>query len=275
MENTRKVIRGCVGLVIANFLLFGAKLYIGLASNSISIFSDAVNNFFDALSVLLTAVVLRLMLNAADRNDKSILSKTEQLFSFLISIIVTLTGFYFAYSSLERFMYPSPVWYTPLYLGVLVFTAIVKLFLFFCLRYVNKKMRSPVLRVVSADSLLDFFITAMTVLTLLLSSAQFFSFDALFGLIISVLIIVSAVKILLSSGAVLINYVPAGVRRAVNEMTEAVLNVKEIVYFRNGETTDGIAYIEKTDVNLPVLQKKIADKTGIYIIFTEKTEEEF
>lgn len=275
MENMRKVIRVCSGLVIANFLLFGTKLYIGLSVNSISIFSDAINNFFDSLSVLLAAVVLSAMLKTADKNSKNILSKTEQLFSFLISIIVVLTGFYFAYSSLERFLYPTPVWYTPLYLGVLIATALVKLGLFFAIRGGNRKLHSPVLQVVSADSLLDFFITAMTVLTLLLSSAGHFSFDALFGLIISIVIIVSAVKIVISSGAILINYVPGKKREEVNRILENAVSVKEIRYLRDDEKTEGLVFAEKLNCDVSVLIQEIADKTGINMFFIEKTEEEF
>ena len=268
MEKTRRVLRVCVCIFIVNFLLFGVKLYIGLATNAISIYSDAVNNLFDALSVGLTFTVLRLMVKAADKNTSDMLQKSEQLFSFLISIIIVFTGLYFAYSALERFLYPTPVWYTPLYLAVLVGTALVKLGLFFLLRRMNRDLASPVLDMIRFDSLLDFCITCFTVMTLLLSGVETFSFDALFGLVISVLIVVPAVRMLRQSGADLINYVPADKRAEVNALLdEAGLgdSLQAVRYRRCGETTECCVYVTAPVPDGDALRAKVLAQTDIVL----------
>lgn len=274
MPNTRAVCRVCVLIVAVNFLLFGVKLYIGLATNAISIYSDAVNNLFDALSALITFAVLRLMLKSADKNASGILLKSEQLFSFLISIIVTFTGLYFAYSALERFMYPTPVWYTPLYLAVLIVTMAVKLGLAAFLRVKNRALGSPVLRMIAFDSLLDSCITGFTVLTLLLSGAGHFSFDALFGLIISGFITVPAVRMLRSSGASLINYVPAEKRERVNAVLDgsaAAESLTGVQYLRTGDITECCAFFSAPVPDEASLRKRVREETGInlYCIYKE------
>ena len=268
MDNTRSVIKICAFVCAVNVLLFGIKLYIGLASNAISIFSDAVNNLFDALSVLLTLSVLLVLLRAADRNTAHMLQKGEQLFSFLISIVIVFTGLYFAYSALERFMYPAPVWYTPLYLWTLVGTALTKLLLAVLLRRKNRSVASPVIKMIGFDSLLDFFITCFTVLTLLLSGAEHFSFDALFGLIISIAIIVPAVKMLLSSGQSLVNYVPAATRETVNAILaepQAASKLRYLHYARYGAQTECYAFF--TDLGFPAdaLSQRVFSETGIVL----------
>lgn len=276
MLNTRAVCRVLVSVLIVNFLLFGVKLYIGLASNSISIFSDAVNNLFDALSAALTFTVLLLMLRAADRNASGMLQKGEQLFSFLISIVVTLTGLYFAYSAAERFMYPAPVWYTRLYLWVLVGSALVKLGLAWFLRAKSRALASPVLKMICFDSVLDFFITCFTVLTLLLSGAEHFSFDALFGLVISIAIIVPAVKMLRSSGAALINFVPAAKREKLNlalEESGAAESLLYVKYLCSGDETECFAFFSAPPPGRQALAKRVLDETGINLYFYIKEGE--
>ena len=266
MQNTRAVCRVCACLFLVNLILFASKLYIGLASNSISIFSDSVNNLFDSLSVLLTFSVLTVMLKTADKKTVSMAENGEQLFSFLISVIIVLTGFYFAYSSLERFMYPTPVWYTSLYLWVLIISAFIKLIMFVFLRLAYKRLSSEVLKIISVDSLLDFFITFASVLTLLLSSAEHFSFDALFGLLISAAIIVPGIRLLLSSGASLINFVPTVKRESVNEiidkngLSERLFYIK---YLRTGNKTEGYAFFSSLDFETEELAGSVYSKTGI------------
>ena len=278
MENTRPVTRLCAAVFTVNFLLFGVKLYIGLASNAISIFSDAINNLFDALSVLLTFAVLMVLVRAADRNTANMLHKSEQLFSFLISIVIVFTGLYFAYSALERFMYPAPVWYTPLYLWVLVGTALVKLGLFFGLRYQNRGTDSPVLKMIAFDSLLDFFISCFTVLTLLLSDSEHFSFDALFGLVISIAITVPAVRMLIAAGQSLINYVPAEKRAAVNEALEASPAAEKLCfvqYSRFGYETECYAFFTELGFDAQALAAEVQARTGIRLYCILKKENSY
>ncbi len=275
MENTRPVTRVCAAVFTVNFLLFGVKLYIGLASNAISIFSDAINNLFDALSVLLTFAVLTVLVRAADRNTARMLQKSEQLFSFLISIVIVFTGLYFAYSALERFMYPAPVWYTPPYLWTLVGTALVKLGLFLLLRRKNRRLDSPVLKMIAFDSLLDFFITCFTVLTLLLSESASFSFDALFGLIISIAITVPAVRMLISAGQSLINYVPAEKRAAVNEVlaaSPAAEKLRFVQYSRFGYETECCAFFTDLGFDPQALEAEVKARTGIRLYCILKKE---
>ncbi len=235
----------CGGSFAANLALFLVKLYVGLSSNSISIYSDAVNSLFDSLSGLITFLCLAYILKTVSKSN-AIIKKTEQLLSFIMSIVVVFVGFYFAYSSLERLMYPTPVWYLTKFLVLISLTAVVKLILFFVFREVSKKAGSPVIRVMAFDSLLDFFITCSTILSLTLSQYVNFALDAVFGIVISVMIIVSAVKLMISRAAFLINFVSIQKRKAVESIINscnAVDKCFDISYILNGESTLAYAKI--------------------------------
>lgn len=204
----------CILAFAVNFVLFGVKLYIGLSTNSIGIFSDSVNNLFDSLSGMLTFVCLTAAIRSKDLSSAALVGKTEQLCSFIMAIAITFTGLYFAYTSLERFMYPTAVWFTPLYAGVLLGTAAVKLLAFFYLRTLAKKEKSSVAKLMMTDCVLDFGITMVTALTLYVSYKGTYAVDAAAGLAISAVIVVSAVKSVISAGGNLINRVPVKNREA-------------------------------------------------------------
>ncbi|MBQ1242943.1 MAG: cation transporter, partial [Clostridia bacterium] len=58
MKDRKFILSAGVFAFVCNLLLFGVKLYVGLASGSISIYSDGINNFFDCLSGALTVGVI-------------------------------------------------------------------------------------------------------------------------------------------------------------------------------------------------------------------------
>ena len=257
-------------------MLFSVKLYVGLSSNSISIFSDAVNNMFDSLSGLVTFICLMCVASSTKTDADPVIRKAEQLFSFIISVITTLAGFYFLYNSLERFLYPAPVWYMTKYLVLICVTAAAKLMMFMFYRLMSKKSASLVIRVLALDSLLDFFITCATVISLVLSQNAGVAVDAIFGLVISCVIIISAVKMVLSGAASLINFVSSERRETVREIicgNPAVSGCGEIQYLTDSDDVYAYARISfQADADSAQIEKAVsqiseecAEKTGIRV----------
>lgn len=277
MKKQNGILGVCAFAFGSNFALFLVKLYVGLCANSISIFSDAVNNLFDSLSGLLTLVCLGAVMKATDLSTQSVVRKSEQLLSFIMSIIVALTGFYFAYTSLERFMYPTPVWYAEKYLVMLCLTAAAKLVMLFIYRLWAKKVTSPVVRVMSFDCVLDFFITGVTILTLILSKNESYSFDAIFGLVISTVIVISAVKMIISGAAKLINYVSVEKRAEVERLIGSLgdeIKPESVTYYTDGDRTE--AYIKLNSAELKEIAESIEkvkndckESTDIDLIFVQ------
>lgn len=249
--------------------MFFAKLYIGLGSNSIAIYSDGINNLFDSLSGLISLLFLSFLAGNADISSKNYISRAEELLTFVMSVIIAFTGFYFAYSSVERFMYPTSVSYRIQYLYILIATALAKLVMFFVFRYLYGKNKSDILKVMSADCFLDFCITSVTVMTLLISTYGTYAADALCGIVISIIITVSAVKMIIASICRLIGYIPTEKRETfLNELFEIIdeKDVKSISYSLGESKTE--AYVSTA---VCISQEKLtglSEKTGItvYII---------
>ena len=263
MKKRNSLLVVCAIAFSVNLLLFFIKLYIGLRSNSISIYSDAVNNLFDSLSGLVTLIFMFLIIRKTEESMNLVVEKSEQLFSLAIALCVTGAGLYFGYSAFERLMYPTPVWFTAYYAVTISATALVKIALFFIYRAFEKMSESPVIRVMKFDCILDFFITVMTVITLIVSKSGTYSVDAVFGIIISIAITVSAVKLVISSGKQLINYVPSAVREKVAEIIPA--EKENITYIIRSDGITAFVDADIPDDDLPALKQQCFEKAGVKI----------
>ena len=188
-----RIIAVGVGAII-NLLMFFIKLFVGLSVNSVAIYTDAVNSFADCGVCIAAAIGFGLIGSGSTKNYPFGKGKGEDLLSLLISAVITVTGCAFAYVSAERLMYPAPVWYSSLYAVIIAATAAVKLLLAFFFKAFEKKHGSDVIKGISADSTLDFFITLCTLGSFTLSEKISFSVDGLAGLLISAILIIQGIK---------------------------------------------------------------------------------
>jgi cation diffusion facilitator family transporter len=260
-KNDKITVITCAAAFALNVALFSVKLYVGLCANSISIYSDAVNNMFDSLSGLAAFICFAALLSSSSEGTRAIIKKAEQFFSFVMSVIILLTGLYFAYNSLERLFYPTPISYLTRYLVMLIVTVAVKFVMFFAYRGVYRITGSPIIKVMAADSILDCFITLATVMSLTVSQYVEFAVDAVFGLVISAVLITSAVKLAKKSGAVMLDFVGSGKREEISEIFDSLgVAVDYITYRRTGTEIEAFAkpkFPKNTDEN-EITQKLVS-----------------
>lgn len=232
-----------------------------------------MNNLFDSLSGLVTLICLTALSGSTDISSKNYISKAEELFTFIISVIVGFTGLYFAYSSVERLIYPTAVSYRQKYLIILIATAAIKLFMFAVFRLLRKKCTSDILKVMAVDCILDFFVTAVTAMTLLISRYGTYSADAFCGIIISIVITVSAVKMIFSSCGKLIGYLPYKKREAfLNELFKELdrKDIENISFSLTGKKNEAFVFSgQHTDEEK---LKEISKKTGITVYIISRKE---
>lgn len=253
-------------VLCVNLILFFTKLFIGLSANSISVYSDGINNLFDGISGILTVAFMYIGSGYSAK-------KVEQLLSFLISCFIGFSGAYFLYSSAERLMYPTPVWYTQKFFILLCVTTVTKLILFFILKKSLHKNSSPIIRLMSTDSLLDFFIGCTTLLTLLLSKNGKYAIDAVCGIIISAVILISAVKGIINAVKLLINHVSKEKREIIeriissNNITEFISSIQ----FADNDICIVTAELPKaSDAVLQEVCEQIKQQTGINTFINRK-----
>lgn len=203
---TRKrtaIITVVVGAIV-NLALAIIKLYIGLATNSISILSDATNNFIDILSSIVAAVAFFLAAKAVSKKYPYGYGRSEYLAGFVISVIVVIVGISFVYASATRFMMPVPIWFSWVYFGIISGTVLVKLAMGLFYKFINKKIESDAIKALMLDSYIDTAITIMVLTGFLLAEYSGLRIDAIFGIVTGIMIIISGIKLVIKNTGALI-----------------------------------------------------------------------
>ncbi len=198
--NKKNIFAALFGIT-ANFILFALKLYIGISSNALSIYCDAINNLGDTFACIIALAGFVISVKLSRQKGK----RAEALASFVIGIIVAVTGFYFAYNGAERLMYPTPVRYLTKYALLLFITALVKIAMGIIYSAINKKENSPVLKALILDSFLDTGITLAALMGFFLVTKINYAADGAFSIILGIIIAGGAVKNIIAQSKILIN----------------------------------------------------------------------
>ena len=196
---TRRAVLTVLAGGVVNLILFFVKLYIGLASNSLAILTDAVNNLSDSAGFAIAALGFSAVSRKADGVFSYGYGRAEYLADFVVAAIVCLVGASFLYKAVERFVLPYLMTFTWTYFAVIAATVAVKILLGFFFKSSNKRIDSGVLKGASLDSFIDSGITAMTLIGFALNRYSKLRLDAVFGLVIGVIMIANGVKLLFSA----------------------------------------------------------------------------
>ncbi len=211
----------CILAAIADLALFSVKLYVAVSSNSISIYVDSLNSLADTLVCIIAVIGFCAVMKKANDNYPFGYGRTEEVVNFLLSVVILLTGLAFVYSSLQRLLYPVPVWYSLKYALLIASTAAVKLIMAFGFGAAHKKYGSAVLKSMKTDSILDFFISVCIVVSFTLTQKLGYSVDSLMGLAASVVIVISGIKSLISSLGALVGRADENDAETAKEILES------------------------------------------------------
>lgn len=185
--------------IVLNILLFIGKFTVGTLFGSISIVSDAMNSLTDAGSQIISLISFRISARPADREHPFGHARIEYVASLIVSILILFIGTELLRESVSKIFAPAPPEASPIAAAVLAASIGAKLWFALFNKKLDKKIDSAVMRATAADSLSDCFSTGavlVSTLVLLFFPELPFNLDAYMGAIVSVLIIVSALRIL-------------------------------------------------------------------------------
>ena len=106
--------------VIANVILFAAKLLCGLLSGSVAILADAFNNLSDAASSVMTVIGFKLSAAPPDREHPFGHGRIEYLSALAVAVFIMIAGVELAMSAIEKILSPVLPAFSPLMLIMLV-----------------------------------------------------------------------------------------------------------------------------------------------------------
>jgi len=198
---------GAVG-VATNLLLFAVKLVAGLLSHSVGVLADAVNNLTDSGSSIIMLVGFRLAGKPADEKHPFGHARIEYLCGVTVSFIVLFLGLQLGMSSFEKIWEPEETVFTPLTLGILIFSVLVKLWQCLFYKTVGKKLSSEALQATSDDSRNDVLSTMVVLLGAVVTQISGYNLDGFLGLAVAAFITVSGVRLIWETGGPLLGTAP-------------------------------------------------------------------
>ena len=106
-ERNRGITLASIKGIIGNVVLVIFKMIIGLASNSIAIILDAVNNLTDVLSSVLTIVGTKLAAKGADKEHPFGHGRIEYMTTMAIAFIILGAGIGSLKESIDKILHPE------------------------------------------------------------------------------------------------------------------------------------------------------------------------
>ena len=197
MDNRdRVIIRTSVIGILTNVLLAAFKAVVGLASHSIAVVLDAVNNLSDALSSIITIVGTKLSGKLPDKKHPLGYGRIEYLSAMIVAGIVLYAGITSLVESVKKIFHPETPEYSTISLVIIAVAVVVKVILGKYVKAQGEKVNSGSLVASGSDALFD----AVLSLSVLISAIVFLtcgvSLEAYVGAVISGFIIKAGIEMM-------------------------------------------------------------------------------
>ncbi len=178
---------GAVGIFL-NLCLFTGKFLAGSFSHSIAITADAFNNLSDAGSSIITLIGFKMAGQKPDPSHPFGHGRIEYISGLMISVIILLMGLELVKSSVSKILHPKIPDFSPVIILVLVFSILVKCYMFLYNRRLGKKLDSTAMLATATDSLSDTLATAAVLTTTLIAHFTRLAIDGWCGVLVGLFI---------------------------------------------------------------------------------------
>ena len=231
---------GILGIV-SNVVLCAAKLIVGFIGNSITIIADAVNNFSDAASSVITVFGFRISARPADKEHPFGHHRYEQISALIVAILVLAIGVLLGKSSIEKIITPAETAVTTLTYIVLAVAIVLKLGQMAMYLYFSKKISSDSLRAAAADSRNDCLSTGAVLIAAIVTDVAGVNIDGYMGLAVSLFIVVSSLLLIKDTVSPLLGEPPTkefveNVRKKLMSY-DGVLGIHDLMVHNYGATS--------------------------------------
>lgn len=182
------LLAGVTGIIL-NLLLSGGKFLAGLLSGSIAITADAFNNLSDAGSSVVTLAGFYIAGKQADDDHPFGHGRMEYLSGLMVAVAILLVGLELARSSVGKIFAPESTTFSPVSVGVLLASILVKLWMSRFNRTLGRRINSAAMAATAADSLSDVAATSAVLLGTLLDYFLHVNIDGWAGLAVAAFIL--------------------------------------------------------------------------------------
>ncbi len=213
--------------IIVNIILSFSKYMIGVATNSVAITADAVNNLSDAASCIVTLFGFKMANQKPDKEHPFGHGRIEYIAALIVGFFIELMGYELIKSSIDKIRNPIAVNFSYPAVAVLVISILGKLWLAYTNKTLGKKIDSPAMIAVSKDSISDTFATALTLVSVIIAKFIDLPIDGYMGILVSMFIIYAGFEVLKETISIIIGIPPS--KELVDKLVEFILSHEGII----------------------------------------------
>lgn len=220
--------------ILGNILLMIIKGIVALLTGSQAMIADAFNSAGDIFSSLMTYIGNKISSKPSDEDHNLGHGKAEYIYSMLISISMILMAMFVLKDSfislVKGKIYDFSIWL----IVVCLVTIIVKLFLFIYTNKVYKKYNNLLVKANSKDHFNDMIITSANLVSCILSIYGIYFLDGVVGIIISLWIMYTSIKLFIESYNVLMDKsISVETKNEVYEIIDRHKEIKKVIHFNS------------------------------------------
>lgn len=212
--------------IFVNIILALSKIIVGAIFGVISILADGLNNLTDCGSSVISFVSFKLANKPADREHPFGHQRIEYVFSMAVSFLILMIAFELLKESIGKIITPSAINFSFLIVGVLVFSILAKLGLYFYNIKIAKKINSQILKATAIDCLSDCISTATVLVALGVGKITGFNLDGYAGILVALFVGYAGVGIFRETMSHLVGKAPD--KEMVDNIKERILSYKQV-----------------------------------------------
>ncbi len=232
MNRYKKVKTASILGIIGNIFLFIIKLIASIMSKSSSMLADTFNSSSDILSSFITYIGNKISSKPKDEDHDLGHGKAEYIFSLIISITMMILVYTMIKTSIKGIINKELLVYSNYLLFVCIVTIVIKFMLYLYTNKIAKEEKNLLIKASSKDHRNDMFVTMINLLSVVLGKYKIYYVDSVVALLISLWILITAIKIFKESYDVLMDKtISEEARKEVLNIIDKHPEIKKIQHF--------------------------------------------
>ncbi|MCR4660774.1 MAG: cation diffusion facilitator family transporter [Clostridia bacterium] len=195
MNREKEIIKTSFVGIIGNVFLVAFKASVGIIAGSVSIIMDAVNNFTDALSSIITIIGTKLSTKRPDKKHPYGYGRIEYMTSMLIAALILFAGGMAVYESIQsiidHFQNGSMPTFETYSIVIIAVAIAVKIAIGLFFRKKGKKIDSEALKASGMDALFDSILSTATLVGMIVAKFAGVYVEGYLGIAIGLFILKS------------------------------------------------------------------------------------
>ena len=196
VSREKTIVRTGVIGIAANVLLASFKALIDIAVHSTAMVLDAVNNFSDVLSSLVTIIGTKIASRKPDKKHPLGHGRVEYLAQMIIAALIIYAGITALWESIKKIIEPVEAEHSAVSLSVIAVAIVVKIFLGLYVKKQGKKAKSDLLVSSGTDALFDAILSSAVLVSAVILILFKFNIEAYVSVLISLFILKAGIEII-------------------------------------------------------------------------------